>query len=64
MVLKILTDEKVKNFVIINFGECFKSTKLYSKLQSSNKYLRQTLVFMSNRALQEKFNPYFAGVFC
>ena len=32
--LKILTDEEVKNFVLINFGEYFKSMreKLYSKL--------------------------------
>ena len=32
--LKILTDEEVKDFVVINFGECFKSTreKLYFKL--------------------------------
>ena len=32
--LKILTDEEVKHFVIINFGECFKSTRelLYSNL--------------------------------
>ena len=32
--LKILTDDNVKDFVVINFSEYFKSTteKLYSKL--------------------------------
>ena len=32
--LKILTDDEVKNFVVINFGKYFKSTreKSYSKL--------------------------------
>ena len=32
--LKITTDEEVKDFVRINFGECFKSTEeaFYSKL--------------------------------
>ena len=31
---KILTDEKIKYFVVINFGKCFKSARgsLYSKL--------------------------------
>ena len=40
--LKILTDEEVKDFVLINFGECFKSMreKLYSKL-SEEKNLRE-----------------------
>ena len=31
--------------------------------QSFTKYLRQTLVFMSNSALKEKFNLYFLGAF-
>ena len=32
--LKILTDEEMKDFVVITFGECFKSMRelLYSKL--------------------------------
>ena len=32
--LKILIDEEVKEFVVINFGECFETTRelLYSKL--------------------------------
>ena len=40
--LKILTDGEVKDFVLINFGEYFKSTgeKLYSKL-SEEKNLRK-----------------------
>ena len=32
--------------------------------QSWTKYLRQTLDFMWNRALQGKFNFFFSGVFC
>ena len=47
--LKILTDEEVKDFVVINFGDCFKCIreKLYSKLQCS-----------------KRFNFYFTEVFC
>ena len=32
--VKILTDEEVKDFVVVSVGECFKSAKgaLYSKL--------------------------------
>ena len=33
------------------------------KLQPRTKYLRQTLVFMGNSALREKFNFDFQGVF-
>ena len=32
--------------------------------QSLTKYLRQTLVFMWNSAIREKFNFYFSGDFC
>ena len=41
--LKILTDQEVKDFVLITFDECFESTReaLYSKL--SEKYLRKVL---------------------
>ena len=35
-----------------------------SKLQLWAKYLRQTLVFMSNNALREKFSFYFSAAFC
>ena len=40
--LKILTDKEVKDFVVIDFGECFKSTReaLYSKL-ADNENLRK-----------------------
>ena len=36
--LKILTDEEAKDFILINFGEYFKSLgeKLYSKLSEEN----------------------------
>ena len=44
----------VKNFVIVK----------KNKLQLRTKYLRQTLVFMWNSALREKFNFCFSGVFC
>ena len=66
--LKILTDEKVRYFVVINFGECSKSTreKLYSKLQSWTKYLRQTLVFVSTREYGKSsisiFQKFFASI--
>ena len=42
--LKILTDAEVNNFVVINFGNCFKSTRkaLYSKL-AEKKILEQLL---------------------
>ena len=40
--LKVLTEDEVKDFVVINFGEYFKSTKeeLYSKL-SEEKNIRK-----------------------
>ena len=40
--LKILTDKEVKDFVVIDSGECFKSTReaLYSKL-ADNENLRK-----------------------
>ena len=34
-----------------------------SKLQSWKKYMRQTLVFMSNRTIRENFNFYFSAIF-
>ena len=41
------------------------ATKLFHRnVQSWTKYLRQTLVFMSNSALREMFNCYFSGVSC
>ena len=43
------------------FGRC--SSEL-PQPQSWTKYLRQTLFFMTNRALREKFNFYFSRVFC
>ena len=44
--LEIFSEEKVKDFIVKNFGECFKSTKeeLYSKLDEEkiiNKELSQ-----------------------
>ena len=33
-------------------------------MQSWTKYLRQTLVFVSNKALQKKSNLYFSKTFC
>ena len=48
--LKILTDDEVKDFVAVNFSECFKSAreKLYSKLseeQNLRKLLNRFLSF-------------------
>ena len=50
--LKILTDDEVKDFLVINFGEYFKSTKreLYSKLnkkQNIKKVTESLYVFLT-----------------
>lgn len=43
--LKILTNEELKVFVVINFGECFKSSreKLYSTVGEKKKILEKLL---------------------
>ena len=45
--LKILTDDEVKDFVALNFAECFKSTseKLYSKLSEEQNLRKVTKSF-------------------
>ena len=45
--LKILTDDEVKDFVALNFTECFKSTreKLYSKLSEEQNLRKVTKSF-------------------
>ena len=45
--MKILTDEEVKDFVFINFGDCFKSTgrKLHSTLGEEKKIRKVTESF-------------------
>ena len=50
--LKFLTDNEVKYFVFINFGECFKSTKekLHSKLcreQNFRKVTESLYIFLT-----------------
>ena len=50
--LKILTDDEVKDFVAINFGEYFKPTrhKLYSKLieeQNLRKVAKSLYIFLT-----------------
>ena len=35
-----------------------------AKLQSWANYMRQTLVFMRNRAIQKNFSFYFSTAFC
>ena len=42
--LKILTDEEVKDFVAINFSECFKfrKEKLYSKISKKQNLIKVT----------------------
>ena len=42
---------------------CFDILYTTTELQSFTKYLRQTLVFMLNSALQEKFSFCFSGDF-
>ena len=44
--------------------EASSKQKNISRDNHSQKNLRQTLVFMWNSALREKFNFYFSGVFC
>ena len=48
----------------LNLQELLVTLKNQTLLQSWTKYLRQTLVFIWNSALQEKFDVYFSGVFC
>ena len=70
LVLKRIEDRaglmRNKNLVCGDRTPCSISTRivLKYKLQSVTKYLRLTLVFMDNRAPQEKFNCYFSGLFC
>ena len=50
--LKILTDDEVKDFVVINFGEYFKFTKekLHSKLneeQNFRKFVESLYIFFT-----------------
>ena len=47
--LKILTDEEVKDCVLVNFGEYFKSTreKLYSKLSEEKNWRKVAESFHS-----------------
>ena len=40
------------------------SLYLFDILKQQTKYLRKTLVFMWNSALQEKFDLYLQGIFC
>ena len=44
--LKILTNDEVKDFVVINFSKYFKSTgtKLHSKLSEKQNYVEQILM--------------------
>ena len=58
--LKLLTDEKLKDFVTINFSEYFKSTreKLYSKLseeQNLRKVAESLYVFLKTPDGVEKY---------
>ena len=54
--LKVLTDEEVKDFVVINFGEYFKPTreKLYSKL-SEEQNLDSLYIFLTTLDEVEKY---------
>ena len=58
--LKILTDDQVKDFVVINFGEYFKSMreKLYSKLseeQNLRKIAEALYIFLTIPVEVEKY---------
>ena len=47
-----------------SFHQTLESIQYNAALQSFTKYLRLTLVFMSNSSLREKFNFCFSKVFC
>ena len=54
--LKILTDREVKYFVVINFGEYFKSIKKYFLNFARNKILAEFLyIFLTTPAVVEKY---------
>ena len=58
--LKILTDDEVKNLVVINFGEYFKSgrKKLYSKLkeeQTLRKVIESLYIFLTTPDEEKKY---------
>ena len=58
--LKILTDNEVKDFVVIDFGEYFKSTKekLYSKFfeeQNTRKVAESLYIFLTTPGEVEKY---------
>ena len=58
--LKILTDDEMKDFVVINSGEYFKSTreKLYSKLsrkQNLRKVVESLYIFATTHNEVEKY---------
>ena len=58
--LNILTDDEVKDFVVVNFGEYFKSMteKLYSKLreeQNLRKVVQSLYAFLTTSDEVEKY---------
>ena len=58
--LRILTNDEVKDFVVINFGECFESKreKLYSKLseeQNVRKVGESFYIFLTTPDEVEKY---------
>ena len=58
--LKVLTEDEVKDFVVINFGEYFKSTKeeLYSKLfeeKNIRKVAESLYIFLTTPDEIEKY---------
>ena len=58
--LKIFADGKVKEFVLINFGEFFKSTraKLYSKLSEEKNLRKVAELFYSFLITPDKIEKY------
>ena len=62
----------MKGFRVTKFAKEIKSEGFSGKFESKKgfqrqtvtKYLRLTLVFMSNSALRERFKCYFSEVFC
>ena len=58
--LKILTDEKVKDFGVINFGEYFKSTRerLYSKLAQEENLRKVAELFYTSWTTPDEEEKY------
>ena len=51
-------------FLICGSSSCSSNSSNFFGLQSSPRYVRQTVVFLWNSTLRERFNFYFSIIFC